>query len=89
MCIDYAKLYVSATEFYENEHDIQIDQATLMRLKCRALSLNSQVTSLSDTETQELYNIFLIVSLYNRDDLWENCIFCDEISQIRHSVQIN
>lgn len=87
MCINYAKIYVSATEFFENEHDIPIDCTTLSTLKERILDLSSQSSSLSDTEIQEVTNIFLIVSMYNRDDIWENCFFSNEISQIRDSLQ--
>ena len=87
MCIDYAKLYVTATEFYENENNIQIDQETLSKLKNRTLDLNSKSNSLTVAEKHELENIFLIVFYYSREDIWENCIFSDVIAQIRDSLQ--
>ena len=87
MCIDYARLYVTATEFYENENDIPIDQDILYKIKKRILELNSKYTSLTDNEKQEIENIFLIVFFYSREDIWEECVFSDEISQIRNSLQ--
>lgn len=87
MCIDYAKLYVSATEFFEKEHDIPIDDGALSSLKKRMVALNFQSSDLTDIEIQEITNIFLIVSMYERDDIWENCSFNDQIAQIRDSLQ--
>lgn len=87
MCIDYAKLYVSATEFFEKEHNIPIDNGTLSGLKKRMVALNFQTSHLTDVEIQEVTNIFLIVSMYERDDIWENCNFIDQIAQIRNSLR--
>ena len=87
MCIDYARLYVTATEFYENEHNIQIAQETLDQIKKRILNLNSKTTSLTDNEKQEIQNIFLIDFFYSREDIWEEIIFSEEVSKIRNSLQ--
>lgn len=87
MCIDYVKLYITAVEFFENEHEERIDPDTLEILQRHLLSLNSKSSPLSTVEKQEIEDIFLIV-FYNRyDSIWKNVVFSKEIAQIKNSLQ--
>lgn len=87
MCIDYVKLYITAVEFFENEHEGRIDLGTLGILQKRLLSLNSKPSPLSTVEKQEIEDIFLIV-FYNRyDSIWRDIVFSEEIAQIKNSLQ--
>lgn len=88
MCIDYAKLYVTAFEFYENEHDERIDLDTLSVLKKQVEFLNSKGSDLTVNEKQELEDIFLIVFYNNYDSIWNEFVFSDEIAQIRGKLQM-
>lgn len=88
MCIDYADLYVTAIEFYENEHEERIDKSTLEALKKRMKILNSKESSLTSEEKKEIEDIFLIVFYNNYDSIWNEICFKDEIAQIRKELQV-
>lgn len=88
MCIDYADLYVTAIEFYENEHEERIDKDTLEALKKRMKILNSKESSLTSEEKEEIEDIFLIVFYNNYDSIWNEICFKDEIAQIRKELQV-
>lgn len=88
MCIDYANLYVTAIEFYENEHEERIDKDTLEALKKRMKILNSKESSLTSEEKEEIEDIFLIVFYNNYDSIWNEICFKDEIAQIRKKLQV-
>lgn len=88
MCIDYAELYITAVEFYENEHEERIDKDTLEKLKRRMIILNSKESSLTSEEKKEVEDIFLIVFYNNYDSIWNEICFKNEIARIRKKLQM-